>query len=61
MAEQIHSSGAGVFAELADPERFAAVFIYLGAVTWRTGQDLAPDAMHDEIAAHGVWRLHGRP
>jgi hypothetical protein len=44
-----------VFEALRDPSNFADVHIELGAVTWQTGADLAPDAMYDEIRAKGVW------
>ena len=44
-----------VFEALRDPANFADVHIELGAVTWHTGADLAPDAMYDEIRAKGVW------
>ncbi|HEX3990916.1 MAG TPA: DUF2442 domain-containing protein [Acetobacteraceae bacterium] len=57
MSEMIKSEAAGVFATLRDPELFAAVTVELGAVTWPNGLDLAPDAMHEEILAHGEWRL----
>jgi hypothetical protein len=33
------------------------VFLDLGAVSWPGEIDLAPDAMHDEIEAHGEWVL----
>ncbi|MES2179664.1 MAG: DUF2442 domain-containing protein [Gemmatimonadota bacterium] len=45
----------GVFAVLRDPALFAQVGIELGAVTWPGELDLAPDAMYDEIKAHGSW------
>lgn len=48
---------AGVFAELADPTAFSRAFVLDGAVSWPSGQDLAPDAMHDEIARNGHWVL----
>jgi hypothetical protein len=48
---------AGVFVELPDPELFAKAFNNDGHVAWPTGQDLAPDAMHDEIARNGRWIL----
>ena len=44
-----------VFEALRDPSNFADVFIESGAVAWKTGADLAPDAMYDEIRARGVW------
>ena len=58
----LHSPDAGVFSALAKPERFATVTIEMGAVTWPRvlttwpwSLDLAPDAMHDEIARNGIW------
>jgi hypothetical protein len=45
----IHSSGAGVFAALADPSLFIQAHIEHGAVTWPGDIDLAPDAMYAEI------------
>jgi hypothetical protein len=46
-----------VFEPLRDPAFFSLARIDLGAVTWPNGADLAPDAMHDEIRAKGVWTL----
>ena len=57
MAGLVHSPGAGVFAALRDEAVFGRVFLDLGAVTWPGEIDLAPDAMHDEIAAAGEWVL----
>jgi hypothetical protein len=59
MAREVHASDAGVFAALADPKRFSAVFIepVFGAVAWPGDIDLAPDAMHAEIEARGRWVL----
>ena len=57
MSAQVNSPDAGVFAELADPEAFSKAFNDDGHVAWPTGQDLAPDAMHDELAANGRWIL----
>ncbi len=55
MGDLIWSEGAGVFEALRDP----AVFRRAGQVTApssRPGEiDLAPDAMHDEIASRGHW------
>ena len=48
---------AGVFAELADPALFSKAFVLDGFVAWPSGQDLAPDAMHDELARYGRWIL----
>jgi hypothetical protein len=48
---------AGVFSALADPDRFAAACVEFGAVTWPGEIDLAPDAMYEEIKAHGRWVL----
>jgi hypothetical protein len=57
LSRRVVSSRAGVFAALADPTLFARVGVELGAVAWPCGVDLAPDAMHDELAAHGEWVL----
>ncbi len=43
----------GVFAHLIDPARFAEASVEMGAVTWPGELDLAPDRMHDDIAARG--------
>jgi hypothetical protein len=51
------SPDAGVFAVLADQQRFAEVFVDYGVVTWPGELDLAPDAMHTELKNHGEWRL----
>ena len=49
----------GVFEVLKDPEYFAQVGIAHGAVSWPNEMpDLAPDAMHDEIAKNGEWILN---
>lgn len=48
----------GVFTALKDPVYFAQVYVDDGATVWPGGQlDLAPDAMYDEIRAHGEWVL----
>ena len=47
----------GVFSHLQDEASFAQVAVENGAVTWPGELDLAPDAMHDEIAARGEWVL----
>ncbi len=57
MAGIISVSPSGMFKELRNPERFAEVYLDFGAVTWPGGLDLAPDAMYDEIKAHGEWVL----
>src|SRR5690242_15508587 len=57
MAEFVRAPDAGVFAVLADPDMFAQAYVELGAVTWPGELDLAPDAMHDEIAKNGIWIL----
>ena len=57
MSALLNSTGAGVFAELADPERFARVFVAHGAVTWPGELDLAPDAMYSAINESGEWVL----
>ncbi len=57
MSARVRSADAGVFAVLADPERFAEVFVDYGVVTWPGEIDLAPDAMHGAIQATGEWVL----
>lgn len=57
MSALVSQSNAGVFRELADPVAFSKAFVLDGAVSWPTGQDLAPDAMHDELARNGHWIL----
>jgi hypothetical protein len=57
MSAMVHSPDAGVFAALKDDALFRQVFVFLGAVTWPGEIDLAPDAMHAEIAANGEWVL----
>ena len=57
MSRMVHSSGAGVFAALADPSLFAQVTLDYGAVTWPGELDLAPDAMHAAIQEHKEWSL----
>ena len=44
-----------VFQALRDAAEFAEVQVYLGAVQWKCGADLAPDAMYDAIHQHGRW------
>ncbi len=43
----------GVFEVLKDSEFFNQVRLEIGVVTWPGERDLAPDAMYDEIKAHG--------
>ena len=57
MAALVHSPAAGVFAQLADPARFAQALVAQGAVTWPGEIDLAPDAMYAQIKTHGSWVL----
>jgi hypothetical protein len=57
MGALIHSPHAGVFAQLADPARFAEAYVQYGAVTWPNELDLAPDAMYAEIKKNGKWIL----
>ena len=51
------SSLIGVFQALNDPALFARVTCEQGFVEWPGEIDLAPDAMYDEIRAHGQWIL----
>jgi len=57
MSALVERPDAGVFTELADLAAFSKAFNNDGHVAWPTGQDLAPDAMHDEIARNGHWIL----
>ncbi len=57
MSKLVNGPRAGMFAALRDESLFAQVFLDLGAVAWPGDLDLAPDAMHDEIEAHGEWVL----
>jgi hypothetical protein len=47
-----------LFEQLRDASFFSRVTARLGAVEWPGEIDLAPDAMYDEIRAHGVWILN---
>ena len=47
----------GVFSHLIDPKQFQTVSVENGAVTWPGHLDLAPDAMHQELKAHGEWLI----
>lgn len=47
----------GVFESLKDETYFNKVFVDHGVVTWPGELDLAPDAMHTEIAKNGCWIL----
>ena len=53
MEHQIKSQRAGVFIKLRNLKIFSQVFLAHGAATWPGDIDLAPDAMYDEIKAHG--------
>jgi hypothetical protein len=51
------SAFRGVFTRLSNPKEFALAYVVDGAVTWPGELDLAPDAMHEQIAHHGEWTL----
>jgi hypothetical protein len=53
----VHSSTAGVFSSLSQPELFEQVFVEYGVVTWPGELDLAPDAMYNAISKLGSWVL----
>jgi hypothetical protein len=57
LSRMVQSPQAGVFASLRDPSLFAQARLEYGAVTWPGELDLAPDAMHAAILAHGEWSL----
>ena len=49
--------GRGVFEGLRNPAEFArAQFDEFGALSWPSGADLAPDAMHEALARDGFWK-----
>ncbi len=41
----------GVFAELADPQKFAAVYVNDGVPTWPNGQRIDPEAAWQEVSS----------
>ncbi|TAJ79138.1 MAG: DUF2442 domain-containing protein [Gallionellaceae bacterium] len=45
----------GVFKVLRDVDKFNALFIEHGAVTWPNELDLAPDKMHDRLQGADVY------
>jgi hypothetical protein len=47
-----------IFEQLRDSSFFSHAAARLGAVEWHGEIDLAPDAMYDEIHAHGAWILN---
>lgn len=51
------SAFRGVFSGLRDPLAFRRAHIEDGVLTWPGELDLAPDAMHEAIAANGKWVL----
>ncbi|MFT3741696.1 MAG: DUF2442 domain-containing protein [Gammaproteobacteria bacterium] len=57
LSQRVLRDSAGVFAVLKDINLFNQVYLDHGVVTWPGEIDLAPDAMHDEIQAHGTWFL----
>jgi len=57
MSRLVQAADAGVFAALANPERFAQVRVEYGVVTWPGEIDLAPDAMYRAIASSRYWVL----
>jgi len=56
----IVASGGPMLEPLRDPAYFARVFLDLGAPTWPNGYDLAPNALHAEMAEAGLLR-HAAP
>ncbi|MGH8565558.1 MAG: DUF2442 domain-containing protein [Gammaproteobacteria bacterium] len=59
MSALLRSTGivGTMFAPLRDEAVFRQVRVELGTVQWPNGVDLPPDAMYDEIKAHGRWVL----
>ncbi|WP_246118628.1 DUF2442 domain-containing protein [Desulfobotulus alkaliphilus] len=58
MKQFLFSDSAGVFSSLRDDKIFSSADLVYGAVTWPGELDLAPDAMYEQIKAHGEWDLH---
>ena len=52
----IVAKGGPMLDPLRDEAYFARVFIDFGAPTWPNGYDLAPHALHSEMAAAGLLR-----
>jgi hypothetical protein len=48
----------GIFAKLQDPQEFSKLFVNDYFVTWPGELDLAPDAMHAQIAHTGECVIH---
>ena len=49
--------GHGVFEPLSDQEEFARAEVdAFGALSWPSGADLAPDAMHEALRRDGSWK-----
>ena len=46
-----------IFEPLRDASHFSQAEVRLGTVEWPGEIDLAPDAMYEEIRAHGAWVL----
>jgi hypothetical protein len=44
----------GIFASLRKPELFQQAYLDNGVITWPGDLDLAPDAMHEQIAQNGI-------
>lgn len=57
IVEFMPSAFRGVFAGLRDPVLFRRASVVDGVVTWPGELDIAPDAMHAEIARSGRWVL----
>lgn len=55
MSAFVLSETAGVFRALRDVDRFNAVYLDQGAVTWPGDLDLSPEAMYKAIKQQGVW------
>ena len=50
----IVAKGGPMLDPLRDPVYFARVFVEFGAPTWPNGYDLAPHALHAEMAEAGL-------
>jgi hypothetical protein len=52
----IVAAGGPMLEPLRDPNYFARVFVDFGAPTWPNGYDLAPNALHAEMAEANLLR-----
>jgi hypothetical protein len=49
----------GIAADFANPEFFDKVFLEHGALTWPSGFDWSPEALHADMLAAGALKFEG--